>query len=94
MVCAPVVLHARVDGVARGAGHVSTMERSSEVILFVSDDLPAFGRPMMATLTEGSSSSSSGTSSSCSLATTSSSKSPVPWPCIDDTGHGSPSPSW
>ena len=71
-----------------------TMERSPEVILFVSDDLPAFGRPMMATLTEGSSSSSWGTSSSCSLATTSSSKSPVPWPCIDDTGHGSPSPSW
>ena len=70
-----------------------TMERSLFVILFVSDDLPAFGRPMMATLMEGSSS-SSGSSTVRSSFTTASSKSPVPWPCSDETGHGSPRPSW
>ena len=71
-----------------------TMERSFAVSLFVSDDLPAFGRPMMATLMPGSSSASAGSSTFFSSSTTASSKSPVPWPCIDDTGHGSPRPSW
>ncbi len=88
-------------------GMSCTMARSSPRSLLKSVDLPTLGRPMMATLgVPGSRSplappsrlassaprsvpSGSGTGSS---ATTSSRRSPVPRPCRELTGYGSPRP--
>ena len=67
-----------------------TITRSWPEILFSSEDLPTFGRPMSARRTTSSSASSS---SSGSSSTTRSSRSPVPRPCAALTACGSPRPS-
>lgn len=68
-----------------------TILRSESSNALVSDDLPTFGRPMMANL--GSSSKPSASESSGRAATTASSKSPVPLPLIVEMQYGSPKPS-
>ncbi len=58
---------------------------------FVNDDLPTFGRPIKHSLIRSSSYSTS--SISGRLNTILSSKSPIPTPCNELTGTGSPNPS-
>ena len=67
--------------------------RSSPISALKSDDLPTFGRPRIATRIASSPTAGRASPMSSSRATTSSSRSPVPWPCIPESGSGSPSPS-
>jgi hypothetical protein len=69
-----------------------TITRSWPRNALTSDDLPTFGRPMMASRTR-SSSSAGEPSSGGSSSTRRSSRSPVPSPCAAETAIGSPSPS-
>ena len=62
-----------------------TIVLSSPIIAFKSDDLPAFGFPIMATFVDSSSSNIS--SSFGNNATTSSNKSPMPSPCDEDIAY-------
>ena len=70
-----------------------TIDRLRFARRFVSEDLPTFGLPMIATFSTPSSRSGSGSPSSGSAATTSSSRSPVPKPWPAEMPRGSPTPS-
>ena len=67
-----------------------TITLSSPNILFISEDFPAFGLPITATLIVSSSSISCDTSSNLSY--TASKSSPIPSFFPADIGYGSPSP--
>ena len=66
-----------------------TITRSSPSSRFTSEDFPTFGRPISATRVASSRSATIRGSRSTIL----SSRSPVPSPCVADTGMGSPRPS-
>ena len=73
-----------------------TMVRGSPTMALNSDDLPALGRPTMATgVSAGAASSSRSVAGARrrSTSTRRSSRSPVPRPCTAETSSGSPSPS-
>ena len=67
-----------------------TMARSSPTSLLSKEDFPAFGLPTMAILTESSSMASTWAGKEL---TSASSRSPVPVPCMAETGYGSPRPN-
>src|SRR3954447_16437349 len=69
-----------------------TTTRSSLATLFSSEDLPTFGLPTIATRRGPPASASRSGGASGSASRTASSMSPVPRPCIADTGNGSPIP--
>ncbi len=73
-----------------------TMVRGSPTMALNSDDLPALGRPTMATgISAGASLAAASPGRSAPVSSTSrSSSSAVPRPCVELTISGSPKPSW